>query len=249
MLELRKDRHGWTWSADGKHPSARDFIRLGEQTPLSAGVTKWVEEGYRELGVTTAVSHGHHLWRFWLRGVHKGYLSCGLLRDSCDSIGRPYPFLVMGTGLLEGWEDNSGLLPMACSETWQSLEHLAIQSFNNVAALEIRLEQLKTPTPQWGKLGSGPANGDGAEKLDQVTIDNITTAAAEMVDSNVKHVVLDVYGNDFSDCSISQMTLLLIQKVKIIPSAVFLGGLLDRPRIIMYMRPLRPSDFLDLWSL
>ena len=90
----------WCWAAVGKHPVAADYIRLGNSTSLLDAVADWVAKGYDELLRMDGRSQDSHSWRFWLRGVKKDTLICGLCRDSSDRIGRPYPLMIMGEGRL-----------------------------------------------------------------------------------------------------------------------------------------------------
>jgi hypothetical protein len=39
----------WRFAAIGKHPVAKDFIRLGENTSFVDGFAGWVEGGYKTL--------------------------------------------------------------------------------------------------------------------------------------------------------------------------------------------------------
>jgi len=57
-----------------------------------------------------------------------GALVCGVVRDSVDRLGRPYPLLVLGTGSLREWESHWDLLPYACLPVWQRIEYLGASS-------------------------------------------------------------------------------------------------------------------------
>ena len=85
---------GWRFAAFGKHPGAKDYIRLGSTTPMLEGIADWVDKGYagiegKKKGMADAAS-----WRFWSKGFGPGALVCGVVRDSADRLGRPYPLLV-----------------------------------------------------------------------------------------------------------------------------------------------------------
>jgi type VI secretion system protein VasJ len=49
---------------------------------------------------------------------------CGLGRDSSDSIGCPYPLLIMGEGRLKGWEKRWSQLPVQLNRTWKRMESI-----------------------------------------------------------------------------------------------------------------------------
>ena len=75
-----------------------------------------------EMSLKTATPAGICSWRFWAKGANKKALVCGVARDSSDSVGRPYPLLVVGTGPLADWEDEWELLPAACENTWNQMD-------------------------------------------------------------------------------------------------------------------------------
>lgn len=89
------------WAACGKHPAARDFFRVGQEFPMLKIFSRWVDDGYTVL----ARKNNNFLpnsWRFWAKGAVRDFLMCGLIKDSSDRIGRNYPLLIIGTGLLRG---------------------------------------------------------------------------------------------------------------------------------------------------
>ena len=91
----------WHWSAFGKHPAAADYFRLGYSSPFVDGLTKWVESGYRLLAERSDTPPPFCSWRFWARGFGRESLVLGVVRVSSDSLGRPYPLLIMGSGPLQ----------------------------------------------------------------------------------------------------------------------------------------------------
>jgi len=88
----------------GKHPVAMDYFHLGTSAPLVNAFGAWIENGYQKVVSPARNGLALHSWRFWARGIQKGHIACGVVRDSSDSTGRPYPLLVMGIGKLPGWE-------------------------------------------------------------------------------------------------------------------------------------------------
>ena len=80
----------WNWAAVGKHPSAKDYIRIGGGSALLDAVAQWSANGYHELSPGKTQQPVYRSWRFWLKGIKKGSIICGLGRDSSDSIGRPF---------------------------------------------------------------------------------------------------------------------------------------------------------------
>ena len=135
MRDTDKSIARWHWAAMGKHPAARDFMEAGQGFPLFDALSQWMEKGYEErLRGNRATSL--HSWRFWARGGRKNSVVCGLLKDSCDTIGRLYPLLVMGTGELEEWEEHWDLLPLACENTWSQMESFSTRMYKTFQELQ-----------------------------------------------------------------------------------------------------------------
>ncbi len=118
MLGLGKRKKSvtnWQWDVAGKHPVAKDFFALGQRSLMAEAFTEWIRRGADSLISTSKELLIHSCsWRFWAKTPQAGILACGVIRNSCDSVGRPFPLLVMGTGKLEKWEDNWELLPFSC---------------------------------------------------------------------------------------------------------------------------------------
>ncbi|MRR35726.1 type VI secretion system-associated protein TagF, partial [bacterium] len=136
MLGLTLSLQQWSWCAYGKHPVAKDFIRLGRVFPLAASMAEWVEKGYSAAKGALKTERQPRFWRFWARGSVNGELVCGFLRDSSDSIGREYPFLVLGSGPISSWEEHWDLLPCACEQTWNRIEYLCTRNSVELARME-----------------------------------------------------------------------------------------------------------------
>ena len=84
-----------------------------------------------------------------MKGPRKGFLACGLLRDSSDSLGRPYPLLIIGSGSLQGWEERWDLLPLACERSWEQMESIATGTFLDFEHLQEEVRRIEPPRPQW----------------------------------------------------------------------------------------------------
>ena len=74
--------------------------------------------------------------------------------DSSDGIGRNYPLLIIGTGLLRGWEEQWDLMPLACEKIWSGIEYIATQNFNDLKKLETEVTNIRQPQPEWQDLKS-----------------------------------------------------------------------------------------------
>jgi len=238
LLESIEFNPSWRWAAYGKHPVVRDYFWLGEKFPLGNGFSEWVENGYRRLTSKRDSMTDHYSWRFWARGPKRGVLACGILRDSSDRIGRPYPLLIMGMGPLKGWEDQWDLLPYACEKTWDHIEYLSSIMVNDFKKLEAEIHNIRSPNPEWEELRRQRGDLEEGEK-------HPTT-----VSGRPEGFVLLEQGSSHDQFNQICLYHLLFKKGgKGIPHILFMGGNLEETSLVFYQRPLIPDDFVQLWSL
>jgi type VI secretion system protein VasJ len=194
----------------------------------------WVEQGYAR-SCSNDGRQGRVLWRFWLRGLAREQLACGLICQSGDTIGRPYPLLLMGTGPLPGWEECWEDLPLACEGIWSAAEALSTDNPVTVAGLVQALDRLTCPvkilqddtlppvlpvTP----LSGGIESEFGLYSLEAPNGSSIATAAAV------------------------RLGLMLKNRNSSPPVAIFVGGG-ETAYMAFIRRPLKPYDFEVLWDL
>lgn len=254
VLGSIKTHQLWHWAAFGKHPSARDFFNIGHDAPLLKGFSDWVENGYGQLVARQNSESRPFSWRFWAHGVRKDNLVCGLVKDSCDSIGRPFPFLIIGTGHLDNWQNEWDLLPFACEQTWEQFEFFSSQTTGNIKKMESEIRNIKPPHPGWTDF--------------RTRRDTANMSAKQPVNTQLSRAFMDIEKHiqglsnraevffplnheapaDHFTC-ISYVHFLCKNCLKTVPNAVFMGGTFDRTFVACYTRPLAPSDFLSLWSV
>lgn len=227
----------WQWSAFGKHPVATDFFRLGEDAPLLKSFSDWVEKGYQALVSKKAPSQDLHAWRFWARGSQKGNIACGVVRDSSDRVGRPYPLLIMGTGLLNGWEDHWDLLPFACERTWDQIEYLSAFVANDLKKLEHEVRHIRPPHPEWPDFEIKQRGLNGIERQVSFNPDQAGVIFDLEMDSHRDHLT-----------QVNHYHSLIRSRIKSAPNVIFIGGTLERSCLALFRRPLQTSDFVRLWS-
>ncbi len=244
----------WQWAAYGKHPVSRDFIRCNKGFPLVRSFSDWVEKGYQALVSENKTHQGPISWRFWAKGAGKKGFVCGILKDSCDRLGRYYPLLIMGTGLLEGWEKQWDLLPFACEVTWNQIEYISVQNYNDISKFEVEIQNIRPPAPEWSEFR---AKRDDSLKLVVSSNDNNLFQYV----NDVKNRVVSL--SKKTECFIFLDDKLLIDKsvlisywyfhlkpyIKIIPNIIFMGGSLEKSHMALFKRPLAPADFVGLSSL
>lgn len=228
----------WQWSVWGKHPAFNDFFQLGPTSPLVTGMVEWMRNGYAQIKIDR---RNFISWRFWMRGLAKEGLACGLLRDSSDRLGRPHPILVMGTGSLINWEKNWDLLPFAFEASWNQMESLTTKSFKAWPNLEEEMTRIPSPSGEWEKM----AQRRGGEKTDHNLIE-------EQVRKNLNRDLFFIaFEQTFSFDPIVLVSLYHYywkKEGESAPNSIFLGGGLAKTFLAFYRRPLMTKDFQDLWS-
>ncbi len=254
MLGPLKSKNKWIWSASGKHPTARDYFRAGSNPPLAKAFSLWFENGYRMLGEERIRAKEFNSWRFWIKGGDKDYLSFGIGRDSSDSLGRSYPLLIVGTGLLEGWQDHWDLLPFALEKTWRRIEHLSVHRFASINRLEDEILSIYPPSAEWSefafKIRESEENDssicDGWMLLDSPSLQNDSFGRAGQT---AYFVPLTGRPPDHPMTEICFLLFLLKKRLEDVPNAIFVGGLPEKSYLAVFTRPLTSSDFVRLWSI
>ncbi len=248
MLGPVKSGVQWNWAAYGKHPSAKDYFRIGPESPLSKSFSDWVDRGYRDVVSRNYSGRAPVAWRFWARGAGRESLACGLLKDSSDSLGRPYPFLVIGSGCLKDWESQWDLLPIACEKPWGGMEYLSSRAFEDLRTLETAVRNLRPPFPDWTGFSrkmeilmrkSNCSSETGGCQWD----------AGDPAGGEAGIIRLD--RETFHDrCALIRMWhRLLRRRDNTAPNAIFMGGTFERSYMAFFKRPLLTGDFVRLWSI
>ncbi len=254
MLGLGKPKNRWHWAACGKHPVARDYFRLSLDTALLTAFEDWIEKGYQVLSTRQPSARSVYSWRFWAKGIKKGNLICGVAKDSSDSIGRPYPLLIMGDGMIEGWEDHWDLLPLAFETTWDQIEYISSRRFQNLKGLEHEICAIKPPKPGWPELRSENRNLENPQSPpNALTISNhndeIKEKAACLNKDMEVLIPLDINTHENLLSVAGHWNLVFKDYGLDVPNAVFLGGVPEKHFLTVYNRPLNSDDFIRLWSV
>jgi type VI secretion system protein VasJ len=242
----------WSWAAYGKHPVAKDYFRLGKDFPLSKGFSDWVEKGYPLIASRKDIRPELSSWRFWARGPGKDGLACGLVRDSSDRVGRPYPLLIMGAGGLRGWQDQWDLVPFACERTWEQIEYLSALIVTDFRKFEMAIQNIRVPGPDWSEFyGHRLTFGDG--KIAQGDEPWCDSRGADLLSrlTEKTEIYISLDEGPFRDqfARIGFWHAFFKTSLKALPNVIFMGGTPEKAWIALYRRPLVPSDLLDLWSL
>jgi len=238
----------------GKHPTVMDYFQLGSSAPLVNAFAAWVENGYQKLVSRNRKRPPFCSWRFWAKGVQKGYIACGVGRDSSDCAGRPYPLMIMGTGTLAGWEENWDLLPLVFAETWRQIEYITSRHFADLTQLETDIGRVKLPSREWSAFADSRLKGD---KHDNSAEENMMSQRRREIEKDAgallatKELIVSIDTDQGCDSlTMAWFWLCLLKsRIDIVPNAVFLGGIPEKAYLAIFNRSLNSGDFVRLWSV
>jgi type VI secretion system protein VasJ len=240
MLGLGRSAGNWQWHLSGKHPVAKDFFAIGDKNPMAEAFAQWMRLGAEQSTGGREMLVANCSWRFWAKTGNRQNLVCGVMRNSCDFLGRPYPLLVMGSGLLDRWEDNWELLPLACEGLWSRMEQMATKNYQELDRLKEDLHMLRPPQARWQDL-----QRQSAELLDGLLPGDQPVPAVGEQDA----LFLPLHCADHGDplALIIHLHRVLKEKIRVVPSTVFVGGPLEQPGFALFTRPLNIADFARMW--
>ena len=246
----------WAWGACGKHPSAKDYFRLNINSSLFQAFERWTEKGFDS--VSNDLKDGKKLcsWRFWAKGIKKGQIVCGLVKTSSDSIGRPYPLLVVGAGFIAGWEDNWDILTETFEAIWQRIEYISTRRFSNLEDFKAEINVLRDLPLQYGKIKAdrevSRSISEGDNHRNQLKPGNEVgfTNNLEML-AREKALILLLENQDSMEVSDSiRRAQYRFRSAGIsLPNAVFIGGSASRQFLAIFGRSIKTQDFVRLWTL
>jgi type VI secretion system protein VasJ len=206
----------------------------------------WIEKGYRGLTERSGKPGRLVSYRFWAGGPRGGSLLCGVVKDSSDSVGRPYPLILMGMGPLTDWEAHWHQVPMACEAPWGQLESMSTRAYRDFRQMESDLRAIKPPVPDWEAYSTeSEINRDATE--DELGVAEIQAALADQGSPEVLfiRVAEDRFGD--STGNLRHLHMLLRSSGSTLPKAVFMGGMPSATLLAVFKRPLLAEDFGKLW--
>jgi type VI secretion system protein VasJ len=246
MLERLRPERRWQWAAYGKHPAAKDYFKVGQNFPLLNSFSEWIESGYEKVASKNNPAGMRRSWRFWTREARRENVVCGVLRDSTDSFGRPYPLLIMGSGPLVGWVNEWDLVPLACENTWGQIEYLSTKTFSDLKRLEEEVQNIRLPSAEWSELAKRRESFKG---LTSEELSHLNGQASSLSESMERFICLD-QGLSHDQFELIGLCHLLVKtRTEIVPNVIFMGGTLEKTYCAFFRRPLTPSDFIQLWSV
>jgi type VI secretion system protein VasJ len=239
----------WHWSIYGKHPSAKDFVSVGQNNSMAHGYSEWMEQGYKKLISKNNRTGYQVFFRFWSRSPGRDMLTCGIIRDSSDTLGREFPLMIIGSGFLNGWEENIDCLPIACEKIWKRAEYIASNRYIDFKVMESDINHINSPKAEWEdvKKQKSELNKSSEKNNESGQIDSFDKIISSGVDQKHGYIVLK---NDDEDSllTISQVHLLLKKNNKgIVPGSVFMGGTVACTYLAYFYRPVGIDDFVNMW--
>ena len=252
MLEIAKPNTLWLWYASGKHPVARDYLELGHKHVMTEAFYQWIDEGHQTFGRTGKKAHPTCSWRFWAMTPKSGDIALGLIKDSCDAIGRPFPFLIMMVGKLEGWEKHWELLPIVCEKSWTQMEYVGSRNYKSVDALKTDLEAMRFPNPSEGK---GSIWDEYADSPIVVKDSDLPAGMKARISLQLQayqresevFIPLDAVSDTMSLIRLWHLEIKNVSEKP--PPSLFIGGAGVNIFMAVFGRPLKKDDFVRLWSV
>ena len=255
MLGPIRSKKAWRWAAWGKHPVVKDYFRMSSSATLLEAFSNWIDKGYRMIASEGSPTSHQYSWRFWAKSPEKKGVACGVVRDSSDSLGRSYPFLIMGIGTLDGWEGHWNLLPLVFENAWSQIEYLSARVLRGFRQLEDEVRLLRPPHPNWSELKF--KESESLRDVQFSSKDMTPGVALRDAENSVRALKEDAQvfvtlENDRGDDPLllaGQWHSFLKTRLSGAPNVVFMGGIPEEVHLAVFVRPLVPTDFVRLWSI
>ena len=236
MLEIADTNYQFTISAFGKHPAFDDFFSIQVASPIPRALVAWIEKAV----VQHPPAHQKATscsYRFWTKGIKNYDLTLGLVRDSSDRMGRPYPLLITAGVAIKNWQ-----------KTWQDIFSVFEPVFRTFEASAAgRHDDFKSFETALQNINGQRVNAPGK------TVDKLPHSILAFYKQDGKKNRLSLPVSKllaaFENTGVKPDTWGFFKKNPPIPGAVFLGGMPDMPMIHMFNRPLRAQDFNRLFEL
>ncbi|MFO7885096.1 MAG: type VI secretion system-associated protein TagF [Desulfobacteraceae bacterium] len=250
MLGVNRSEKPWNWSVYGKHPSFNDYINHQTGEKLVHALSIWVHNGSK-LIYSKEKSNSLYSYRFWVKGVKKNDLVCGIIKNSSDSIGRTYPLFITGHGRIHEWEKDWDIVFQVFDPLFEMFESLSAKRFKSFNEFASSLHSLRFNQSKWLNYRSIIRNTNRSDTGDMFP------GYQEMIRlKNNKEPLKDDMTFSFirKSTQITKkqksgfMNKILNKKVPA-PACAFIGGLTQHPVLKIYNRPLVPEDLSDLFKI
>ncbi len=244
----------WSYALIGKHPVARDYIELGKKFPVLEELSGVLDAAYARVSSGPEAKPEFSSWRFWFAGPAKDTLVCGIMRESSDAMGRPYPLVIAGSGPLKDWELHWDLLPMACDSIWGRFEYLATHKYDNIKKMKADLAGLRAPSPDWeahrvSRHNLNPIGSALDPYASFLDFQQLKKQAESLSERRECFVSLDRGPCKDKILQVSLWHHLFKTSFKAQPRSLFLGGNLEKAFLAAFHRSLKTEDLVQLWSV
>jgi type VI secretion system protein VasJ len=241
MLGLGKPKQRFELAAHGKHPAFDDYFNLNTDSPLAKALSAWVENGAKRNGRRTEKIKIHS-FRFWVRGIKKDELVLGIIRDSSDRMGRPYPLLILGKGSVRAWRKKWHAIFNVFEPVFRAFEELSASRYENFQEFETRLSRICFPEAGFVQVPPGSQGSRLAECM-------MAWFSEEKAKGVLRLPIATLLDRFSAWEKINQENeSWLFKRKQLLPGAVFQGGLPENPMLTIFARPLRQDDFQDLFD-
>lgn len=248
MLGIGGLNKKWQWGVCGKHPVVNDYFKISNHGPAFDALENWMQKGYAQVSRRNDHDAGVSSWRFWAKGIKKKELIAGIVKDSCDTIGRPYPLLVLGNGVLKGWEQNWECLPVFFEKLWESLEYLTSRRINGLHDLKNAVTSIKSPANDQVRFNEIK----DALQLTPAALavkNDIQSSAGALVKEKVAIISMDEKMGAGYSLLAGVWSMLSKTHAEDAPNAVFVGGTEKKHYVALFRRPMNTEDFIRLWTV
>lgn len=209
---------------------------------MARAIFDWVQRGCQSLSDTAHLTVPCS-WRFWVRSPQKNNLLCGVVRNSCDGLGRPYPLLLLGSGSIPGWEAHWANLPQVCENVWLQMEHLAIKRISGLEVLRNDLRLMRPPSGQWGESTSESNAAPAGYEKAHLELNQQLQVQRQAV------MLLPILAPQELLPEVQRWHEALASNGAQPPTAVFMGGGLLQTFLVFFADALGTEDFKLLWAL
>lgn len=241
MLGISRTKPELELAAHGKHPAFDDYFNLNMDFPLANALSVWVENGVKRIS-SNRDQNQVRSYRFWVRGIKKHELILGIVRDSSDRMGRPYPLLILCNGQVKEWENSWHRIFFVFEPVFRAFEELTASRYDNFKEFETRLTRIRYPENVLARKPDSEQAMKLAECMKVWFRQNKTQEALCLPIANL----LPRFSAPAGDQQESKPR--FFKKKAESPGAVFQGGLMENPMLTMFTRPLRQGDFVDLFG-
>jgi type VI secretion system protein VasJ len=247
MLGIGKKRKNFQVAAHGKHPAFNDYFSLNMDFPMASALVNWVEKG---TGLKKTHDNSNiHAFRFWVRGIKKGELIFGVIRDSSDNMGRVYPLIIMAKVFVKDWEKRWNYILISFETIFRTFEDITASRYENFREFETRMARVVSrelaKVRDYGmEWQYNYKTLDERSRLPEIMLAWFNNNS---VNKAMTMQVAALFERFASDTPQRKPKSGLFGNKREIPGAVFLGGLPESPFLSIFSRPLRAEDFLNLF--